>query len=267
MNIVEILYAKVGHRRLTPMINEFLYSVFYLVTPISNDKVHGPRLFSINRFNVISLFSKDHGAHDGRSWRTWITEQCASSGLAVAHNDEVLLIAHPRLFGYVFNPISFWLVFEKNTHLKAVLCEVRNTFGDNHNYLLAHEGARPILSSDVFTATKGLYVSPFNNMEKGWYKFSFDVTATSFKTTIDYFEQEAHILEVYMTGNRIPATTLRLIGALVQYPLMTFAILYRIHAQAVRLYLKGVRHTLARRPEPTTGKTTRGEARKDTFTP
>ncbi len=262
MNTLEILYAKVGHRRLTPKKNEFSYNVFYVVTPVTNVPIHGPHLFSMDRFNIVSLFTKDHGAHDGSHWRKWITDQCASRNIPVTADDEVTLISHPRLFGCVFNPISFWLVFEKNTHLKAVLCEVRNTFGDNHNYLLAHESGRAIHANDVFTAVKGLYVSPFNNMEKGRYKFSFDVTRTSFKTTIDYFEHDVHILAVYMAGKKLPLTTRRLIGAVLRYPLMTLGIMCRIHIQAMRLYCKGVQHTLARRPNPTANQTTNGGIEK-----
>jgi DUF1365 family protein len=258
MNSLEILFAQVGHRRLMPKKNEFLYDLFYVVTPITPNQVKVPYFLSFDRFNVTSLFTKDHGAHDGSSWREWIVAQCANRNISLAADDEVFLISHPRLLGYVFNPISFWLVFEKNIFLKAVLCEVRNTFGDNHNYLLAHEDGRVILPKDTFTATKGLYVSPFNNMDKGWYRFSFEVTKTSFRTSIDYFEAGSHILEVFMKGTRAPLTTRRLVGAVFMYPLMTLRILYRIHKQAVRLYFKGVKNTLGKRPASTSGETTYG---------
>jgi DUF1365 family protein len=259
MKSLEILFAKVGHRRLFPKSNEFLYDVFYVVTPITEVSPTPPRFLSINRFNLTSIFTKDHGAHNETAWRSWIVSQCAHRNIKICSEDVVVLISHPRVFGYVFNPISFWLVFEKNSYLKAVLCEVRNTFGDNHNYLLAHDTNRAILASDIFRATKGLYVSPFNKVEHGRYQFSFDVTSSKFKTTIDYFEKDVHILEVFMEGIRKPLTTARILIALLRYPLMTVMIVYRIHRQAVRLYLKGVKNTLAHRPDPTDGKTTHND--------
>lgn len=262
MNHIEILPAIVAHRRLFPKQNEFVYNVFYVAVPITNDRVSMPHLFSMNRFNVMSLYTKDHGAQDGSAWRAWIVKQCDNRSITVAADDEIFLISHPRLFGFVFNPISFWVVREKNTYVKAVLCEVRNTFGDNHNYLLAHEDCRAIRPEDIFTARKGLYVSPFNHVEKGSYAFSFDVTADAFSTAIDYFESDTHILEVSMAGSRKPLTTIRLLSAVVCYPLMTLAIVYRIHVQAVRLYFKGVQNTLAHRPPPTSGKTTHGSTKK-----
>jgi uncharacterized protein len=264
MNTLEILYATVGHSRITPRKNSFTYKLFYLVTPITKECVSTPFGLSLDRFNILSIYTKDHGAHDESAWREWIESQCKDRGIPVSTDDDIVLISHPRFFGYVFNPISFWLILEKRSHLKAVLCEVRNTFGDNHNYLLAHDDGRKIQATDVFTSPKGLYVSPFNNMDGGRYKFSFDVTPQTFKTSIQYFEHDSRILQVYMSGNRVPLSTVRLFGAVLRYPLMTLAIIFRIHVQAVRLYFKGVENTLADRPQPTAGQTTRGKSEKET---
>ncbi len=264
MNVLEILFAKVSHRRLVPIPNEFVYRVFYVMTPVTHKPIKQPYFFSFNRFNLVSLFTKDHGAHTGNPWRTWVIDQCARGGISVAAEDTVYLISHPRLFGFVFNPISFWLIFEKNEYLKTVLCEVRNTFGDNHNYMLAHPGGGAIRAGDIFTAQKGLYVSPFNNTEGGHYSFTFDTTPTSFKTTIDYFENNLHILAVSMAGKKRVCTTPQLIRAILVYPFMTCMTIFRIHLQAARLYCKGVKNTLAHRPGPTAGKTTYGSLEKKT---
>ena len=59
-------------------------------------------------------------------------------------NRHLVLYAFPRMLGYVFNPISFWLCHDAAGAVRAVLCEVRNTFGEQHNYLLAHPDGRAL---------------------------------------------------------------------------------------------------------------------------
>ncbi|MBP9668939.1 MAG: DUF1365 domain-containing protein [Candidatus Pacebacteria bacterium] len=258
MKNVELLTATVGHERFSPKKNAFTYQVYYTVCPVTNEPVATPALFSFNRFNVLSMHTKDHGPKDGSAWRPWIAAQCSTRGMHVADDDVVLLVAHPRLFGFAFNPISYWLVFEKNTHLKAVLCEVHNTFGDNHNYLLLNEDFRSIEPSDLFAAKKNLYVSPFNTVAPGSYTFSFTVNPTKFKSVINYYENNVHLLNTYMGGTRTTLTTRRICTVVIMYPLMTLLVVWRIHWQAVRLYVKGVRPTLSSRPQHTKDKTTQG---------
>lgn len=257
MNL-ELLSAKVGHTRFTPKNHTFSYNVFYVVCPITAKHIETPLFFSFNRFNIFSLYMKDHGGRDGGNWREWISKECKERGVIVSPEDRVLLISHPRLFGYAFNPISFWLVHEKNSHLKAVICEVRNTFGDNHNYFLTHSDGRAITPTDVFSAEKSLYVSPFNHME-GSYTFTFDAPNEKFKAVINYFEGDVQILNTYMGGARTPLTARAILWSVVRYPLMTLLVVARIHSQAVRLRIKGVKPTLSEMPPPTHGKTTIGD--------
>jgi hypothetical protein len=79
-------------------------------------------------------------------------------------------------FGFVFNPVSFWFCHDRDGALRAVLAEVRNTFGDHHNYLVAHADQRPITAADTLTARKIFHVSPFFPVA-GEYRFRFDLGA------------------------------------------------------------------------------------------
>lgn len=259
---LELLTAKVGHERFTQRANKFVYNVYYVVTPVAESTFPTPKLWSFDRFNIFSMRLKDHGARDATEWRAWISEQCGAQGLLLDPDDQVLLIAHPRLFGYAFNPISYWLVFEKTLYLKAVLCEVHNTFGSSHNYFLAHEDFRGIGPKDVFTAKKNLYVSPFNAVPPGSYTFTFQVTDASFKSVINYFENGEHVLNTFMGGTRAPLTSINILRTIFAYPFMTLLVVFRIHFQALRLRMKGVKSTLASRPPHTAGKTTKGESQR-----
>ncbi len=56
----------------------------------------------------------------------------ARHGLQAA-DGEIWLQTFPRVLGYVFNPVSFWLCHDRDGLLRAVLAEVNNTFGEHHN--------------------------------------------------------------------------------------------------------------------------------------
>ena len=63
----------------------------------------------------------------------------------------------PRVMGYVFNPVSFWICRDKDKNIRAVICEVHNTFGEKHSYLCAHPDHKPINNQDIL---KSLAIIP-----------------------------------------------------------------------------------------------------------
>lgn len=252
-----LLKAKVWHLREKPKRNEFTYSVYYLAHRVGSDLAKTPRLLSFDRFNVLSLYKKDLGKKDGSEWLPWIQDQFRSHGVAVSESDSVEVISHPRLFGYAFNPITFWLLLNEHEEIKAVLCEVHNTFGDTHNYVLAHPDGRAIAPEDVFTAAKNLYVSPFNTMD-GYYTFTFARTADSFKTDIIYYVGEEAVVKTAMQGRYSRLSSLSILGVVFAYPLMTVMVVARIHWQAIKLWWKGVPHQLKKYPGEVPDGTTKG---------
>ena len=262
---LQLLTAKVGHTRHYPKKNSFLYSVFYIQVPVTKIFTQEtPFFFSWNRFNVFSLYTKDHGSKESSgNWYTWIKDQFQQADIVVSESDQITLICHPRLLGYAFNPISYWLLHTKDGELRTALCEVNNTFGDTHNYVLSHKDGRAIVPSDIFHAKKKLYVSPFTQMT-GRYEFLFTATKEKFQSTILYYENEVFTLTTSMGGKLTSLTSKNILGALLAYPLMTLLVVIRIHWQAVKLYSKKVKHTLKIRPRNyLSGQTTVGDTTKD----
>ena len=255
MDHLRLLTAKVGHTRHAPHKNAFSYDVFYIAREMTGPPLATPFLFSDGTWNIMSFASKDHGRRDASDPLDWLKELFEGQEATLPEDAQIVLIAHPRLFGYAFNPISYWLVFSGIT-LTAVACEVHNTFGDDHTYLLLHDDGRAIMPNDIFHAEKHLYVSPFNTMG-GRYEFRFTYDESKFASHIEYFEEGEKILSTYMGGTFTPLRTRSILRALSQYPLMTLLVVLRIHSQAVRLWWKGVVPTLKERPKPTRGGTTR----------
>ncbi|MBL8478439.1 MAG: DUF1365 domain-containing protein, partial [Sterolibacteriaceae bacterium] len=169
----------------SPAAHRFVYPLFFLALPLSQLQDAGNRWFGVERARPLSLRFRDHGARDGSPPEPWIRRLLAAEGITAA-DGEVVLQTFPRIFGFVFNPVSFWFCHDRSGALRAVLAEVRNTFGDHHNYLVAHADQRPITSADTLTARKIFHVSPFFPVA-GEYRFRFDLSAERRLVVLDYW--------------------------------------------------------------------------------
>jgi hypothetical protein len=230
--------GRVMHRRLRPEANRFEYGVFYLAVPLSNPESIENRWCAVNRTNVFSLRFADYGAMDGSHPLPWIRGLLADAGLDAA-DGEVWLQTFPRVLGYVFNPVSFWFCEDRETRLRAVLCEVNNTFGERHRYLLAHPDGRPIGQGETLAARKAFHVSPFNPVA-GSYRFRFAAPAERSLARIEYHDGDGDILHTSVSGAAVPYSAAALAHAFFAYPWMTLGVIARIHWQAVRLWGKRV---------------------------
>ena len=192
-----------------------------------------------NRLAPISFYDRDHG--DGRGPQSggalaWLDELLAREGVLDA-DGEVWLHCYPRVLGFTFKPVSFWYCHRKDASLRAVVVEVNNTFGQRHCYLLD----TPRFGAEL-RADKVFHVSPFCPVEGG-YRFRFMVDAARTRTVarIDYDDALGPVLQTSVSGTLEPVTAAALRRALWRYPLMTLAVVARIHWQALRLALKRVR--------------------------
>jgi cyclopropane-fatty-acyl-phospholipid synthase len=75
---------------------------------------------------------------------------------------QALVVTSPRLLGYVFNPVSFYLCYGRGGQPLAAVAEVNNTFGEKHVYVLPVTEASKKGFPLRFQAEKAFHVSPFN---------------------------------------------------------------------------------------------------------
>lgn len=257
--VPELCLGRVMHKRFKPVVHPFSYGVFFLRVPLSGIANMGNRFFSTDKFNLLSFMTRDFGPRDGTNLENWIRDLLAREGITAA-NGEIVLQAFPRVLGYVFNPISVWYCFDRAGALRAALCEVSNTFGERHNYLVAHDDQRIIEASDWFTARKVFHVSPFCEV-KGHYRFRFEQIDGRAFAQIDYHdaamknESPDLLITTTIFGKPQPLTSRSAVSAFFRYPLMTFGVVVRIHWQALRLWLKRV--PFISKPLPPSVETTR----------
>ena len=221
-----ILFGKVMHRRLIPKINAFTYGIYYLAVPLAQIDALP---VAVDRFGLLSFYRKDHGARDGGDLREWLRPHLERHGIRA--DGGVLLVALPRVLGYVFNPVSFWMCMDGNGGLRAVLCEVNNTFGETHSYLCAHADGRPIEKGDWLTGEKFFHVSPFMQRD-GAYRFRFQMDAENFGVWIDHLDPDGRLqLATALTGKLSPMNRPALRRAFWRYPLVTLKAIALIHWQ------------------------------------
>jgi len=253
MSGARILFGRVFHSRRRPARHAFAYPVFFLRVPLSAMAGAGRGILSVDSWNLLSLMTRDHGPRDGTALEPWVRAQLSREGVQGA-DGEIVLQAFPRVLGYVFNPISIFYCHDRAGALRAVLCEVSNTFGERHNYVLAHPDARMIGPRDWIDARKVFHVSPFCEVE-GHYRFRFAGDARRELARIDYHDGEGRLLVTAIEGEAHAIDAASLARAFFGYPLMTAGVVARIHWQALRLWVKRV--PWFSKPEPPLQETTR----------
>jgi DUF1365 family protein len=232
----EIADVRITHARRGAKKNAFAYQALYAILPLSRLATAAQPLFGVDRFSLFSFYASDHG--DGRTdLEAWARAQLERHGIAEA-DGEIVLMTLPRVLGYVFNPVSFWLCNDRDSRLRAVIAEVNNTFGERHIYVCSHDDRRRIEKSDWLTERKSFYVSPFLTIE-GEYKFRFDIDHERFVVAINHHDNDGLRLSTSMSGRREPLTSTRLLRAFLRNPLMPLKVIALIHWQALRLWLKG----------------------------
>ncbi len=229
------------HRRRDRLDYRFVYKVFGLLLDIDELPALSKRLrlFSHNRFNLFSFHDSDHGGRDGKPLRPWLEALLRTRGIEL-EGGRVLLLAFPRLLGYVFNPLSVWYCQHRDGSLRAVVCEVRNTFGEMHHYILAPSRGGPMDWHGEYSARKVFHVSPFIPPQAE-YRFRFQEPAERLHVSIVESVGGADMFNASMAYKRVPLTDARLLLESLRLPLMPFKVMAAIHWQALKIWLRGGR--------------------------
>lgn len=245
-----LLYrGTVMHARMKPKQHRFSYRVASLLIDLDrlDEADRQSRLFGVNRRALYSFREADHGPRDGTSLRDHAQRCAAREGVDLSKG-RVRLLCYPRLFGYVFNPLSVYFCDDAAGKLALIIYEVRNTFGEMQSYVL------PVRDGEMSQAglrqqqDKQFYVSPFIEMGMR-YHFRLSPPADDVKLRILETDAEGPLLAATFHGRRQTLSTVALLRMFASLPLMTLKIMAAIHWEALRLWAKGIR--LAARPAAT----------------
>ena len=233
-----IYNGKVIHKRFKPKEHYFKYKVFSLFLDLSELNVieKNIKIFSYNKFNLISFFDIDHGPRDGTSLINWIKKNLKNIGIN-NENIKIKLLCYPRILGYVFNPLSIFFIYDNKNNLISILYEVKNTFGEQHTYVFNVKKKDNLIKN---FCNKKFHVSPFIEMDC---KYSFKILEPKNKLSvvINQSDQTGKLLYASQDGIRSQLSGKNLIFSYISHPLMTFKIIGAIHFEALKLWFKGIK--------------------------
>lgn len=196
---------------------------------------------------------KDHASRD-KTFLQRVQSFLSEKSEGKISYKHVRLLTHLTYFGYCFNPISVYYLFDQRDSLEGVIAEVSNTpWIEMHSYAL-HETVKGVtierqkddISGDVAglkaTWKKEFHVSPFMEMDY-LYCFNFN-TPKRDRLTCSSKMLKASSGDVWFTASfeltKLPFTPANILYVLVFYPLHTRLIQVLIHIEAVKLFWKGV---------------------------
>ncbi len=242
---LEHIRGETFHGRKGAVSNSFRYGIDYVLLD-AEAEVSAPWPFRRNKAGLVALHDGDHGGAPGHGQgAAWVRDVLRAHEFDHLAN-RIELLAQPKVLGHIFNPVSFWLVWDADDNLRVVIAEVTNTYGDRHSYLCKRTDLQPITATDRIEAQKIFHVSPFQPVEGG-YTFHFRVEPDRIAIKIDYSAGE-HGVVATLTGPRKRATSMSLLGAMLRRPMGSRRVLALIHWQALKLWWKGA--GFRSRPEP-----------------
>jgi len=233
-----LFLGDVMHVRARPRRHRLHYRVFSLLLDFDElqDVSAASCLLGYNRRAVLSFWDADHGDGSAGGLRAWVEAQLHAAG-GWEENMSIRVLCYPRIFGYVFNPLTVYFCYASSGPLRAILYEVCNTFGERHTYVIpVEDGGRGTVRQGC---AKELYVSPFMPMSC-FYRFQIKPPGDKVLVRIDESDADGPLLVASFSGRREPLSDRALLRALFRYPLMTLKVTVGIHWEALRIWWKGV---------------------------
>ncbi len=240
--------CSVMHHRLTPKEHRFRYGIFLFCLDLDELDTLPLRLVSHNRPNLYRFNDSDHLAPSVSpdlqfaispvSAKANLLSWIAAQGLPLPADTRVLLLTHCRVFGYVFNPVSFYFCLDAQDRPLCAVAEVGNTFGEQKPFLLRPEDLAPDACFRRIVP-KHFYVSPFAALDLA-FDFKLRVPGEQLDIHIDDVEGDRPVLLTALTGRRVPLTDANLARLTLKYPLVTLRVITLIHWHALKLWWKNV---------------------------
>jgi hypothetical protein len=224
----------VKHQRFKPIKHSLNYKTFSLLVDLDEIETlaNNISIFSLNRFNIFSFYDLDHGARDGSPIKDWVLKNIKKFNIS-NNITKIKLLCYPRIFGYVFNPLSIFYCYENN-NLRSIFYEVKNTFNEQHTYIFKIKNNEKIEQK----CKKKFYVSPFIDMET-YYNFKLLNPKDKLSIFIKQTDGEETVLTATQTGEKREFSFKQLLINFFKYPLMTIKIISSIHYEAFFLWKKG----------------------------
>jgi hypothetical protein len=198
---------------------------------------------SRNRFNLFGFKDSDHlelpldNPVKGFTVKQNISRYLLENGVTIG-NGKIKLITHLRTFGHIFNPVSFYFCYDEVGEPLCSVVEVCNTYREMKLYFIPKENL--VDGKFHLNTTKYFYVSPFIELDTN-FDFNLHLPADKLNVRIDDFSKDGNRFFIStLTGVRKVLNNWNLMKYAVRFPFITLQVIYLIHWQALKLWLKKI---------------------------
>lgn len=243
------LDAQVRHRRFHPVEHQIQYRSGLFAIDLGEwqalDRLSP--LFSTRRFNWVSLRREDYFRPEQPDLQAAVRDHVFDA-TGWRPDGAIELITHPRYFGQIFNPVSFYCCYEGDDNAaagdvpRAILAQITNTpWLERHTYCL--EGGELIEGlhgwrTRRFGFAKAFHVSPFNPMDQH-YDWLFSFRPGECRIHMNVSRDGKKEFDATLTVKRHALDRPTFHRALRRFPLETIKVVAAIYWQALRLKWKG----------------------------
>ena len=202
------------HKRRKPFVHGLKFKTYLLLIDPDNERVKG-------------LLTKDHFGGEAKTFREAISEFANSRGEKLEASDKIKMLAAVRHFGYVFNPLSVYWIYDNTNKLKWVILEIHNTYGDRHAHLVK------VNENSQAEMVKEFYVSPFFTIE-GNYKITAKLDERKVAVAVNLHQGGELIFTASFQGDLMEPTA----WARLRTPLATHQAMARIKVHGIWLWIR-----------------------------
>jgi len=233
-------FGEVRHHRKSPKKHDLKYQVYmaHLFLDETNQVFQNRWFWSVNRSNLGAFVRSDYHRPEvddlAKAVRDTMSDQLGRKCFG-----PVSIITHLRTFGYCFNPVSFYFLWnEEKTRPVALMAEITNTpWGERYAKCFEWNSEDEDARSD-HEFHKEFHVSPFIGMDVE-YDWRFRQPAKKFHADMLLREQGKLFFTAHLQLKRCPANAKNLAWALIRFPFMTLNVTRAIYWNALLLRLKG----------------------------
>lgn len=228
----------VMHHRFSPAVHKFHYRHFMWWLDLDElpELARKRGLFSFNKFNLFSYYDRDHlkGESNELSTRENIAAFLKENNVEW-DGGKIFLLTNLRSLGYLFNPVSFYYIYQQNGEALCSIAEVGNTYYEMKPYLITDFNS----NSFDLRIKKNFYVSPFTQLDDE-FDFRLQIPGEKLNIKIDDYRNGGRFFISTLTGEKQPLTNANILRSFFRFPLVTLRVIYLIHWQALKLWLKKI---------------------------
>lgn len=164
-----IYQGGVRHRRFHPKKHEFSYqsTLFYIDLDELPELFENVRGWSLNRKNLGSFCRRDYLGDPDLPLKEVVQKKVVEL-VGYCPLGAVRMLTNLRIWGFCFNPVTFYYVFEPDANFPSfLLAEVNNTpWNERHCYLVPCD---PVTGKTKAQFEKKFHVSPFNPLDMDYH--------------------------------------------------------------------------------------------------